>query len=104
VPYFISRIRARRWQTWPSWRLPQERRIRPQQINDFLPAPMELATSVYFTGLDLSRSRPVHPKKETERHMQRALLQYYKPENRPLIIKALREIKRPDLIIRILGK
>jgi len=76
----------------------RERNIRPQQINDFLPAPMELATSIYFTGLDPFTLEPVYvPKKETERRMQRALLQYYKPENRPLILKALREINRPDL-------
>ena len=76
----------------------KERNMRPQQINDFLPAPMELATSIYFTGLDPFTLEPVYvPKKETERRMQRALLQYYKPENRPLILKALREINRPDL-------
>jgi uncharacterized radical SAM protein YgiQ len=81
----------------------KERNIRPQQINDFLPAPMELATSIYFTGLDPFTLEPVYvPKKETERRLQRALLQYYKPENRPLILQALREIKRPDLIKKLL--
>ncbi|MBI5745349.1 MAG: YgiQ family radical SAM protein [Elusimicrobia bacterium] len=81
----------------------KERNIRPQQINDFLPAPMEYATSIYFTGLDPFTLEPVYvPKKEAERRMQRALLQYYKPENRPLIIKALREINRPDLLKKIL--
>ena len=81
----------------------KERNIRPQQINDFLPAPMELATSIYFTGLDPFTLEPVYvPKKETERRLQRALLQYYKPENRPLILQALREIKRSDLIKKLL--
>jgi uncharacterized radical SAM protein YgiQ len=81
----------------------KERNIRPQQINDFLPAPMEYATSIYFTGLDPFTLEPVYvPKKEAERRMQRALLQYYKPENRPLIIKALREINRPDLLKKLL--
>jgi uncharacterized radical SAM protein YgiQ len=81
----------------------KERNIRPQQINDFLPAPMELATSIYFTGLDPFTLEPVYvPKKETERRLQRALLQYYKPENRPLVLKALCEINRPDLIKKLL--
>ncbi|HNW45105.1 MAG TPA: YgiQ family radical SAM protein [Elusimicrobiales bacterium] len=80
----------------------KERGIRPQQINDFLPAPMELATSIYFTGLDPFTLQPVYvPKKETERRMQRALLQYYKPENEALIRKALHEINRPDLIRKL---
>ena len=81
----------------------KERGIRPQQINDFLPAPMEYATSIYFTGLDPFTLEPVYvPKKETERRLQRALLQYYKPGNRPLVLQALREIKRPDLIKKLL--
>ncbi|MHB0996878.1 MAG: YgiQ family radical SAM protein [Elusimicrobiales bacterium] len=81
----------------------KERNIRPQQINDFLPAPVEYATSIYFTGLDPFTLEPVYvPKKETERRLQRALLQYYKPENRPLVLQALRQINRPDLIKKLL--
>lgn len=81
----------------------KERGIRPQQINDFLPAPMEYATSIYFTGLDPFTLEPVYvPKKETERRLQRALLQYYKPENRPLVLQALRQISRPDLLPKLL--
>ena len=77
---------------------------RPLQINDFLPAPMDIAASMYYTGLDPFTLEPVYSaKKETERRMHRALLQYFKPENRPLIIKALKQIKRTDLIRRILG-
>ena len=83
----------------------RERGIRPQQINDFLPAPMELATSIYFTGLDPFTLETVYvPKKEGERKLQRALLQYYKPENRPLIARALHEIRRPDLLKRLLAR
>jgi uncharacterized radical SAM protein YgiQ len=81
----------------------KERNIRPQQINDFLPAPMEYATSIYFTGLDPFTLEQVYvPKKETERRLQRALLQYYKPENRSLVLQALRQISRPDLIKKLL--
>ncbi len=76
---------------------------RPLQINDFLPAPMDIASSMYYTGLDPFTLEPVYSeKKETERRMHRALLQYFKPENRPLIIKALRRIGRADLLRKIL--
>jgi radical SAM superfamily enzyme YgiQ (UPF0313 family) len=82
----------------------KEHNIRPQQINDFLPAPMELSTSIYYTGLNPFTMEPVYvPKKELERKMQRALIQYFKPENRGLVIRALNEIGRPDLIRKILG-
>ncbi len=79
--------------------------IRPQQINDFLPAPMELSTSIYFTGLDPFTMKPVYvPKKELERKMQRALIQYFKPENRSLVMRALREAGRPELIRVFYGR
>ena len=79
-------------------------RYRPLQINDFLPAPMDIASSMYYTGLDPFTLEPVYStKKETERRLHRALLQYFKPENRPLIMKALKQINRPDLVRKILG-
>lgn len=68
---------------------------RPLQVNDFIPAPMELATSIYHTGLDPFTGQPVYvPKGDTERRLQRALLQYFKPENRGLVLKALRQCGR----------
>ncbi len=78
-------------------------RYRPLQINDFLPSPMEAASSMYYTGLDPFSLEPVYSaKKETERRLHRALLQYFKPENRPLIMKALKQINRLDLLRKIL--
>ncbi|HOW89957.1 MAG TPA: DUF3362 domain-containing protein, partial [Elusimicrobiales bacterium] len=77
---------------------------RPLQINDFLPAPMDIASSMYYAGLDPATLEPVRSeKKESARRMHRALLQYFKPENRPLVIKALRMIGRADLIRKIIG-
>jgi len=79
-------------------------RYRPLQINDFLPAPMDIASSMYYTGLDPFTLEPVYSaKKETERRMHRALLQYFKPENRPLIMQVLKKINRMDLMRKILG-
>ncbi len=104
VPYFISAHPGSTLEDMAELAVfLKERNIRPQQINDFLPAPMEYATSIYFTGLDPVTLEPVYvPKKETERRLQRALLQYYKPENHPLVLQALRQISRPDLIPKLL--
>ena len=38
------------------------------------------------------------PKTDKEKQRQRALLQYFKPENRRTVIEALEEIRRTDLI------
>ncbi len=64
---------------------------------------MDIASSMYYTGLDPFTLEPVYSaKKETERRLHRALLQYFKPENRPLIMKALKQINRLDLLRKIL--
>ncbi len=73
--------------------------IRPLQINDFLPAPGEYATAVYYCGKDPFTGKTVYcAKSEGERKMHRALMQYFKKENIPLVIKALRKAGRADLI------
>ena len=77
----------------------KENNYRPRQVNDFLPAPMELSTSMYYTGLDpFTLESVLTAKGDGERKMQRALLQYFKPENRKLVLKALKKIKRMDLL------
>ena len=71
----------------------------PDQVQDFYPTPGTLATAMYHSGLDPLSGKAVHVAKGAiERSMQRALLQYNKPENRKLVIEALRATGRTDLI------
>ncbi|MEF3279769.1 MAG: YgiQ family radical SAM protein [Elusimicrobiota bacterium] len=73
--------------------------IKPLQINDFLPAPGEYATAMYLCQKDLQTGKKIYvPQKESERKLHRALLQYFKKENIPLIIKALKVTNRTNLI------
>lgn len=73
--------------------------LRPRQINDFLPAPGEYATAVFYTGIDPFTGKKVYvPKSFQERKMHRALIQYFKKENIPLVIKALKLTGRRNLI------
>ena len=65
--------------------------MRPEQVQDFLPLPMTVAGCMYHTGHHPLTGKPVHvPKKDTERAMQRALIQSQNPGSGPLIDKALR--------------
>lgn len=74
-------------------------RIRPEQVQDFYPTPGTVSTCMYFTGINPFTGESVFvAKTPEEKAMQRALLQYYKPENRQLIEKALTIAKRRDLI------
>lgn len=71
----------------------------PEQVQDFYPTPGTLSTCMYYTGLDPKTLKPVHvPKSAQEKDMQRALLQWKRPEKRGLVFKALQEAGREDLI------
>lgn len=73
--------------------------LKPLQINDFLPAPGEYATAVYYSEINPENMEKVYvAKKDSERKLHRALIQYFKRENIPLIIKALKMTKRTNLI------
>lgn len=73
--------------------------IRPEQVQDFYPTPGTISTAMFYTGLDPYTLEPVYvPRKPEEKQLQRVLLQYYKKENRDIVIKALTIAKRRDLI------
>jgi uncharacterized radical SAM protein YgiQ len=64
---------------------------KPQQIQDFMPTPMTLGSEMYWTGLDPITGKPVAVVTDMEgKRMQRALLRWGDPDNRPLVEKALR--------------
>ena len=73
--------------------------IHPKQVQDFYPTPGTISTAMFYTGLDPYTLQEVYiPKTEEEKSMQRALLQYFIPENKPKVIKALIAAGRRDLI------
>ena len=71
----------------------------PEQVQDFYPTPGTLSTTMFYTGLDPRNMHPVYiPKDPHEKAMQRALLQFKRPENYSLVREALRLAHREDLI------
>lgn len=71
----------------------------PEQVQDFYPTPGSISTTMYYTGLDPMTGEPVYvPKKQHEKNMQRALLQFSKPENYKIVKEALLATNRDDLI------
>ena len=71
----------------------------PEQVQDFYPTPGTLSTCMFFTGLDPRTMEKVYvPKSYEEKKMQRALLQYRRPENYEIVKKALIKAGRTDLI------
>lgn len=75
------------------------RGARPEQVQDFYPTPGTLSTCMYYTGLDPYTMKPVwSAKTPKDKALQRALLQWWRPEKRPLVLEALRKAGREDLI------
>ncbi len=71
----------------------------PDQVQDFIPAPLDVATCMYYTGLDPFTKKPVFIAKGLrDRKTQRALMQFFKSENYFEVREALRAAGRTDLI------
>ena len=77
----------------------KENHIHPEQVQDFYPTPGTVSTCMFYTGMDPYTLKPVFvPRTPEEKAMQRALLQYFLPKNRELVLKALHKAGREDLI------
>jgi hypothetical protein len=72
---------------------------RPDQVQDFIPSPFDIAACMYHTGLDPFTKKEVYTAKHLrDRKLQRALLQFFKPENYFEVRQALEQAGRHDLI------
>ena len=100
VPYYISGHPGSTTQSMIELALYLKKRgLRPRQVQDFIPTPMSMATSMYLTGLDPFTQEPVYVAKGLrEKRMQKALLQYWDVEQHDLAREALIKAKRGDLI------
>ncbi len=71
----------------------------PEQVQDFYPTPGTPSTVMYYTGINPLDGKPVYVATDYhEKQLQRALLQYNRPQNAPLVREALEKCGRTDLI------
>ncbi len=71
----------------------------PEQVQDFYPTPGTISTCMFYTGLDPYTLEEVYvPRTPKEKAEQRALLQYFRPENAAVVRAALKKAGRYDLI------
>ncbi len=71
----------------------------PEQVQDFYPTPGTVSTVMYATGIDPLTGKHVYVARGYhEKQLQRALLQYSKPQNADLVREALEKAGRTDLI------
>lgn len=75
-----------------------------EQVQDFTPTPMTLATEIYYTGYHPYTLEKVYtPRTREQKLAQRQYFFWYKPEFRRQIIASLQQIGRKDLINKLFG-
>ncbi len=106
IPYFISSHPACREEDMAELAaVTKDLDFHLEQVQDFTPTPMTLATEIYYTGFHPYTGEKVFTARtEKEKLNQRMFFFWYKPECRQKIIDELRRLHRPDLIDRIYGR
>ena len=102
VPYFISShpgcppedtLKLTEYLVSRSWK--------PRQVQDFVPIPGTASTAMYVAGTD-NKKKQIHvPRSRKEKRLQLALLHYYQPGNKKIVIEFLRQKGRNDLSNKI---
>lgn len=100
VPYFIASHPGSTLDSMIDLALFLKRNhYKPDQVQDFIPSPFDIAACMYHTGLDPFTKKPVYIARHLrDRKLQRALMQFFKPENYFEVRRALEQAGRQDLI------
>ena len=106
IPYFISSHPGCREEDMAELAVITKRLdFHLEQVQDFTPTPMTIATEAWYTGYHPYTLEPVFSAKTPrEKLAQRQFFFWYKPEERKNIINELRRIGRQDLIDKLYVK
>ncbi|MEI8259657.1 MAG: DUF3362 domain-containing protein, partial [Deltaproteobacteria bacterium] len=91
VPYFISGHPGSTLKDMVDLAVYLKREgLKPRQVQDFIPTPMSMATTMYYTGIDPLTREPVYSARDLhEKRLQKALLMYWDPAHHDLVREAL---------------
>ena len=103
IPYFISSHPGCKEEDMAELAvLTKQMDFHLEQVQDFTPTPMTIATEMWYTGYDPYTMEPVFSAKSArEKLAQRQYFFWYKPEERRGIEQSLRRIGRADLIQKL---
>jgi uncharacterized radical SAM protein YgiQ len=104
IPYFISSHPACENEDMADLAVKTKKlNFKLEQVQDFTPTPMTLATEIYYSGYHPYTLEKVYtPKTKEEKLDQRKFFFWYKPEYKKDIYKTLQKMNRPDLIKQLL--
>ncbi len=103
IPYFISSHPACHEEDMAELAaITKDMDFRLEQVQDFTPTPMTLATEIYYSGFHpYTGAKVFTAKTEQDKLRQRQFFFWYKPEARQQIISELKKIHRTDLLGRL---
>ncbi|MDR1980309.1 MAG: YgiQ family radical SAM protein [Tannerellaceae bacterium] len=106
IPYFISSHPGCTEMDMAELAVVSKRlRFQLEQVQDFTPTPMTLATEIYYTGCHPYTLKPVYTARSQEEKLsQRQFFFWYKPEFRHQITQTLQRIGRKDLLNKLFGR
>lgn len=106
IPYFISSHPGCRNVDMAELAVQTKRlNFHLEQVQDFTPTPMTLATEIYYSGYHPYTLEPVFTARTKEEKLeQRKFFFWYKPEYRNAIVRDLQRMKRPDLQQKLFEK
>lgn len=105
IPYFISSHPGCRETDMAELAVKtKDMNYRLEQVQDFTPTPMTLATEIYYTGINPYTMEKVYtPRSKEEKERQRMFFFWYRPDARREIISRLQRLHRPDLMRQLYG-
>lgn len=106
IPYFISSHPACREMDMAELAaLTKELNFHLEQVQDFTPTPMTVATEAFYTGLHPYTLKPIYTAHSKEEKLaQRKYFFWYDKQYKPSIIQSLKKMQRRDLIDKLYSK
>lgn len=106
IPYFISSHPGCKEEDMAELAVKTKKlNFRLEQVQDFTPTPMTLATEMYYAGINPYTGEKIYTARtQREKENQRQFFFWYRPDARQQIITSLKRIHRPDLINKLYGQ
>ncbi len=106
IPYFISSHPGCKNEDMAELAvLTKKMDFKLEQVQDFTPTPMTLATEIYYSGYHPYTLEPMYTaKSKNEKLDQRKFFFWYKQEYKGAIIRDLQKMKRTDLQSKLFGR
>ena len=106
IPYFISSHPGTEEADMANLAIEtKEMGFKLEQVNDFTPTPMTVATVIYYSGVHPYTLKPTFvPKSAESKADQHRFFFWHKPENKQWINDKLKSVGRPDLAEKLVGK